>query len=72
LRPVCSIAFEAQVPPFGTRLFPVETPGTSYFSLKTRGDSVVLELLRPAPMGVRTYTVDSTIKFGGEVPAARR
>jgi hypothetical protein len=25
-------------------------------------------MLRPANEGVRIYTVDSTIKFGGEVP----
>ena len=68
LRPVCSSAFEVQVPPFGTRDFPVERQGNSYFSLKTRGDSIVLQLLRPAKQGVRIYTVDSTIKFGGEVP----
>jgi hypothetical protein len=68
LRPVCSTAFEVQVPPFGTRDFPVEREGNSYFSLKTRGDSIVLQMLRPAKEGVRIYTVDSTIKFGGEVP----
>jgi hypothetical protein len=70
LKPVCSAAFDVQVPPFGTREFPVERQGNSYFSLKTRGDSVVLQMLRPANEGVRIYTVDSTIKFGGEVPNA--
>jgi hypothetical protein len=68
LKPVCSAAFDVQVPPFGTREFPVERQGNSYFSLKTRGDSIVLQMLRPANEGVRIYTVDSTIKFGGEVP----
>lgn len=72
LKPVCSAAFDVQVPPFGTREFPVERHGNSYFSLKTRGDSVVLQMLRPANEGVRIYTVDSTIKFGGEVSDARR
>jgi hypothetical protein len=72
LRPVCSTAFEVQVPPFGTRDFPVERQGNSYFSLKTWGDSIVLQMLRPAPEGVRIYTVDSTIKFGAEVPEGRR
>jgi hypothetical protein len=72
LKPVCSAAFDVQVPPFGTREFPVERQGNSYFSLKTRGDSVVLQMLRPANEGVRIYTVDSTIKFGGEVSDAKR
>jgi hypothetical protein len=72
LRPVCSTAFEVQVPPFGTREFPVEREGNSYFSLKARGDSVVLQMLRPASEGVRIYIVDSTIKFGGEVPDGKR
>ena len=75
LKPVCSAAFDVQVPPFGTREFPVERQGNSYFSLKTRGDSIVLQMLRPANEGVRIYTVDSTIRFGGEVapevPSAR-
>jgi len=68
LRPVCSTAFEVQVPPFGTRDFPVEREGSSYFAVKTWGDSIVLQMLRPAKDGVRLYTVDSTIKFGAEVP----
>ena len=72
LKPVCSAAFEVQVPPYGTRDFPVERQGTSYFSLKTRGDSIVLQMLRPANEGVRIYSVDSTIKFGGEVPDGKR
>jgi hypothetical protein len=72
LRPVCSAAFEVQVPPFGTRDFPVERDGSSYFSVKTWGDAIVLQMLRPAKEGVRIYTVDSTIKFGGEVPEGKR
>jgi hypothetical protein len=72
LRPLCSTAFEVQVPPFGTRDFPVEREGSSYFSVKTWGDSIVLQMLRPAKEGVRIYTVDSTIKFGGEVPEGKR
>ena len=67
LKPVCSAAFEVQVPPYGSRDFPVEREGSSYFSLKTRGDSIVLQMLRPAHEGVQIYTVDSNIRFGGEV-----
>jgi hypothetical protein len=72
LRPICSAAFEVQVPPFGTRDFPVEREGSSYFSVKTWGDSIVLQMLRPAKEGVQLYTVDSTIKFGSEVPEGYR
>jgi hypothetical protein len=72
LRPVCSTAFEVQVPPFGTRDFPVEREGSSYFAMKTWGDSIVLQMLRPPKDGVRIYTVDSTITFGGEVPESHR
>lgn len=71
LRPVCSSSFDVQVPPFATKTFPVEREGTVYFSLKVRGDSVVLQMLHPPKEGVQVYTVDSTIRFGGEVPATR-
>jgi hypothetical protein len=63
LTPVCSHFFEVQVPPFGARQFPVERDGNSYFSLKTEGTAIVLEMLRPVATGVKIYTVDSTIKF---------
>jgi hypothetical protein len=72
LKPVCSAAFEVQIPPFGTKDFPVTREGTSYFSLKTRGESIVLQMLRPAKEDVRLYTVDSSIKFGSEVPDPKR
>ncbi len=57
------------VPPFGTRQFPVARGGNSHFSLMTRGDSIVLQMLRPSATGAKTYHVDSTISFGEEVPA---
>ena len=73
LRPICSVAFEVQVPPFGSREFPVERDGSSHFSLKTTGDAIVLEMLRPVEANVRVYTVDSTIRFGEEVtPPGKR
>ena len=63
LAPVCSQSFEVQVPPFGARQFPVVRDGNSYFSLKTDGSAVVLQMLHPLATGVKIYTVDSTIKF---------
>ena len=66
LTPLCSSDFEIQLPPFAARQFPVEREGSSHFSMKTRGDGIVLQMLRPLGTGVRIYSVDSTIKFEGE------
>jgi hypothetical protein len=63
LTPICSQSFEVQVPPYGARQFPVVRDGNSQFSLKTEGNAIVLEMLRPLATGVKIYTVDSTIKF---------
>ena len=66
LMPVCSHALEVQIPPFGARQFPVQHEGSSHFVLKTKGEAIVLQMLRPLQTGVRVYSVDSTIKFGAE------
>ena len=66
LTPLCSNAFQVQLSPFGARQFPVEREGSSSFLLKTRGDALILQMLRPLGTGVRIYSVDSTIKFEGE------
>jgi hypothetical protein len=68
LMPICTTAFEVQIPPFGAREFPVARDGSSHFSLKTQGAAIVLEMLRPIELSVKMYTVDSTIQFGAEVP----
>lgn len=70
LTPVCSSAFDVQIPPFGAREFPVAREGSSHFSIKTQGAAIVLEMLRPVEPNVRMYKVDSTIQFGSEVPTA--
>jgi hypothetical protein len=67
LTPVCSETIQEMVPPFGSVQFPVARAGNSHFSLTTRGDAVVLQMLRPAGTSVKVYRVDSTIKFGEEV-----
>jgi hypothetical protein len=72
LTPICSTAFAVQIPPFGTREFPVERDGSSHFSLKTEGNAIVLQMLRPLEASVKMYTVDSTVKFGGEVSDGTR
>jgi hypothetical protein len=72
LQPICSTAYEVQIPPFGSREFPAERDGSSHFSLKTEGSAIVLEMLRPVAADVRVYAVDSSIKFGSEVPEAPR
>ena len=66
---ICSSAFDVQVPPFGARRFPVEREGSSHFSMKTRGNAIVLQMLKPVGAGVKTFAVDSTIKFGDEAPS---
>jgi hypothetical protein len=67
LLPVCSASFTMQVPPFGSRQFAVAREGSSHFSLRTEGSSIVLQMLRPLAENVRIYAVDSTIQFGSEV-----
>ncbi len=66
LTPICSASFDVQIPPFASRQFPVEHEGNSHFSMKTLGEAIVLQMLRPLKTGVLVYSVDSTIKFGGE------
>jgi hypothetical protein len=69
LMPICTTAFEVQIPPFGAREFPVARNGSSHCSLNTQGGAIVLEMLRPAEASVKMYKVDSAIQFGSEVPA---
>ncbi len=68
LTPLCSEIIEELVPPFGTRQFPVSRGGNSHFSVATRGESIVLQMLRPGSGGARVYRVDSSITFGEEAP----
>jgi len=68
LTPLCSETIQELVAPFGSRQFPVARGGNSHFSVTTRGDAIVLQMLRPAKTGVKVYQVDSTITFGKEVP----
>src|ERR1700733_1408040 len=63
---VCSKAFEVLIPPYASRQFPVQRDDSTHFSIKTQGEAVVLQMLRPVQTGVKVYTVDSTVKFGGE------
>jgi len=68
LTPVCSETIQELITPFGSRRFPVALGGNSHFSLTTRGEAIVLQMLRPVGMNVKAYRVDSTITFGKEVP----
>ena len=68
LAPVCSSSFHVQIPPYGTRRFPVQQENSSHFSIHTQGCAIVLEMLRAVDASVRLYKVDSTIQFGSEVP----
>jgi len=68
LTQLCSSEAVVQIPPFGTRQFPVQRDHNSYFSLKTEGNGIVLQMLRPLDVTVRLYKVDSTITFGHVEP----
>ncbi len=70
LVPLCSISYDVLIPPFGSREFPVERGGNTHFSLKTHGDSIVLEMLKPLETRLNLYSVDSSIVFGAEAPAS--
>jgi hypothetical protein len=63
---VCSKAFDVLIPPYAARQFPVQRDDSTHFSIKTQGEAVVLQMLRPLETGVKVYTVDSTVKFDGE------
>jgi len=65
---LCSWSEEVAIPPFGSREFPMAREGAHEFALHTQGESIVLLVLRPVAVGVRVYRVDSTIRFGSEVP----
>jgi len=65
---LCSESIQELIPPFGSRQFPIARGGNSHFSLTTRGDAIVLQMLRPSDTNVKVYRVDSTITFGQEVP----
>lgn len=67
LVPLCSATFDFEIPPFGTRQVSIEKADSSWFSLRTIGEAVVLEMLRPLAPRVKLYRVDSTIQFGQEV-----
>jgi septum formation inhibitor MinC len=45
----------------------VERDASTHFSIKTQGEAIVLQMLRPVESGVKVYKVDSTITFGGEI-----
>jgi hypothetical protein len=66
LRLVCSKQFEVLIPPYTARQFPVQRDDSTHFGIQTMGEALVLQMLRPVASGVKVYTVDSTVKFGGE------
>jgi hypothetical protein len=66
LKLVCSKAFDVLIPPYATRQFPVHRDDSTHFGIKTQGDAIVLQMMRPVAAGVKVYSVDSTVKFGGE------
>src|ERR1700677_4999618 len=63
---VCSKQFEVLIPPYASRKFPVQRDDSTHFGIKTLGDALVLQMLHPVAAGVKIYSVDSTVRFGGE------
>ena len=63
---VCSKAFDVLIPPYASRQFPVQRDDSTHFGVKTQGDAIVLQMLRPVAAGIKVYSVDSSVKFGGE------
>jgi hypothetical protein len=66
LRPICNATLDVQIPPFGSRQFPVARDGSTHLSLKTQGPAIVLEMLKPLGENLHVYAVDSSITFGSE------
>ena len=63
---VCSKSFDVLIPPYAARQFPVQRDDSTHFGIKTQGEAIVLQMMRPLATGIKVYTVDSTVKFGGE------
>src|ERR1700685_256352 len=57
LSPVCSQSFDVLIPPYATRQFPVHREDSTHFSIKTQGEAVVLQMMRPVAAGVKVYSV---------------
>ena len=68
LTAICAETIQELLPPFASRQFPVSRGGNPHFSLTTRGEKLVLQMLQPVNTSVRLYRVESTIKFEKEVP----
>jgi hypothetical protein len=68
LTPVCSQIIQELIPPFGSQQYPVSRGENSQLSVTTRGNAIVLQMLRPAGAAIKVYRVDSTVTFGKEVP----
>lgn len=61
---VCTETERLQIPPFGTRMVPLEREGNTRFYLQAKGKAVVLRVLVPMAGAERNFAVDSTVRFG--------
>jgi hypothetical protein len=62
-QPVCSHSDDVQMAPWASYRFPLERDGSTQFSLRTEGEAILLQALRPAPAGSNTFAVESRIIF---------
>ena len=49
--------------------FEITIPDDQAEKIKTVGEAIILQMLRPVVTGVKVYSVDSNVKFGGEFAA---
>lgn len=63
LQPVCLAAREIRIPPYSAARLPVERESTTHFALRTIGEAVVIQPLRPFEGSAHLFSVDSTIRF---------
>jgi hypothetical protein len=60
---VCTETERVQIPPFGTRMVPLEREGNTRFFVQAKGRAV-LRVLVPMAGAERNFAVDSTVRFG--------
>lgn len=61
---VCTETERMQIPPFGTRMVPLDRDGNTQFYVQTKGRAIILRVLLPMAGSERSFTVDSSVRFG--------
>jgi hypothetical protein len=61
--PLCSESYDTALAPFHSTRLDLEREGRVLVRLRTAGDAVVLQMLKPAALQLNLFRVDSTIRF---------